>query len=102
MKKIFVLSLSLALLMAAAVLACCSKQEESADAPEEAPAEATEETTADTAEDTTAETTEETSGIDYMVPGFSEHQTGLALDLYFTVGGKEVYENEDLGRAMEP
>ena len=30
------------------------------------------------------------------VPGFSEHQTGLALDLYFTVGGKEVYENEDL------
>lgn len=30
------------------------------------------------------------------VPGFSEHQTGLALDLYFTIGGKDIYENEDL------
>lgn len=30
------------------------------------------------------------------VPGYSEHHTGLALDLYFIVDGKEVYENEDL------
>ena len=30
------------------------------------------------------------------VPGFSEHQTGLALDLYFTIDGKDIYENEDL------
>jgi D-alanyl-D-alanine carboxypeptidase len=30
------------------------------------------------------------------VPGYSEHQTGLALDLYFTIDGKDVYENEDL------
>ena len=40
-------------------------------------------------------------GEDYVkkyvaVPGYSEHHTGLALDLYFTIGGKEVYENEDL------
>jgi D-alanyl-D-alanine carboxypeptidase len=40
-------------------------------------------------------------GEDYVkkyvaVPGFSEHHTGLALDLYFTIGGKDVYENEDL------
>ena len=40
-------------------------------------------------------------GEDYVkkyvaVPGFSEHHTGLALDLYFTVDGKDVYENEDL------
>lgn len=181
MKKIFVLSLSLALLMTA-VLAGCSKQEESADTPEETPADAAEETTADTAEDA--------AGIDYMVlvnkdnvlpdgweealdittitnsvgdevevetkayeaycalkeevekdlegyekgevkleldsarrsieaqqkiwddfmekygeeytvshvavPGFSEHQIGLALDLYFTIDGKDIYENEDL------
>jgi D-alanyl-D-alanine carboxypeptidase len=30
------------------------------------------------------------------VPGYSEHHTGLALDLYFTIGDKTVYENEDL------
>ena len=30
------------------------------------------------------------------VPGYSEHHTGLALDLYFTIDGKDVYENEDL------
>ena len=40
-------------------------------------------------------------GEDYVkkyvaVPGFSEHHTGLALDLYFVIDGKEVYENEDL------
>ena len=29
-------------------------------------------------------------------PGYSEHHTGLALDLYFTIDGKDVYENEDL------
>ena len=30
------------------------------------------------------------------VPGYSEHHTGLALDLYFTIDGKDVYENDDL------
>ena len=30
------------------------------------------------------------------VPGYSEHHTGLSLDLYFIVGDKTVYENEDL------
>lgn len=40
-------------------------------------------------------------GADYVsryvaAPGYSEHQTGLALDLYFIVGDKTVYENEDL------
>ena len=30
------------------------------------------------------------------IPGYSEHHTGLALDLYFRVNGVEVYENEDL------
>ena len=40
-------------------------------------------------------------GVDYVsryvaAPGYSEHQTGLALDLYFIVGDKTVYENEDL------
>lgn len=29
-------------------------------------------------------------------PGYSEHQTGLALDLYLIVDGKNVVENEDL------
>ena len=29
-------------------------------------------------------------------PGYSEHHTGLALDLYFRYDGIEVYENEDL------
>ena len=29
-------------------------------------------------------------------PGTSEHQTGLALDLYFRLDGEDVYENEDL------
>lgn len=40
-------------------------------------------------------------GADYArtyaaTPGYSEHHTGLALDLYFIVGDKTVYENEDL------
>ena len=40
-------------------------------------------------------------GADYVkkyvaVPGYSEHHTGLALDLYLIVDGKTVYENEDL------
>ncbi len=29
-------------------------------------------------------------------PGYSEHHTGLALDLYINVGGKDIYENEDM------
>ena len=40
-------------------------------------------------------------GKDYVkqyvaVPGYSEHHTGLALDLYLIVGGKDIVENEDL------
>ena len=40
-------------------------------------------------------------GEDYVkryvaVPGFSEHHTGLALDLYLIIDGKDVYENEDM------
>jgi D-alanyl-D-alanine carboxypeptidase len=40
-------------------------------------------------------------GEDYVkqyvaVPGYSEHHTGLALDLYLIVDKKTVYENEDL------
>jgi D-alanyl-D-alanine carboxypeptidase len=40
-------------------------------------------------------------GLDYTkktvgVPGYSEHHTGLALDLYLIVDGKEVIYNEDL------
>ena len=30
------------------------------------------------------------------VPGYSEHHTGLALDLYLNVDGKDVYKNEDM------
>lgn len=30
------------------------------------------------------------------VPGYSEHHTGLAIDLYLVVGGKDVYENEEM------
>jgi len=30
------------------------------------------------------------------VPGFSEHHTGLALDLFLIIDGKGVYENEDM------
>lgn len=45
-------------------------------------------------------------GADYVkqyvaVPGYSEHHTGLALDLYFIVDGKTVYENEDLEQYPE-
>lgn len=45
-------------------------------------------------------------GADYVkqyvaVPGYSEHHTGLALDLYFIVGDKTVYENEDLEQYPE-
>ncbi len=32
------------------------------------------------------------------VPGFSEHHTGLALDLYFQIDGADVYYNEDMTR----
>ena len=40
-------------------------------------------------------------GADYAkktvaTPGFSEHHTGLALDLYLIIDGKDVVENEDL------
>ncbi|MBO4913924.1 MAG: M15 family metallopeptidase [Oscillospiraceae bacterium] len=40
-------------------------------------------------------------GEDYVkkyvaVPGFSEHHTGLALDLYLNIDGADVYENEDM------
>lgn len=40
-------------------------------------------------------------GEDYVkkyvaVPGYSEHHTGLALDLYFNIDGKDIVENEDL------
>lgn len=40
-------------------------------------------------------------GADYAakivaVPGYSEHHTGLALDLYFQLDGKDIYYNEDL------
>ncbi len=42
-----------------------------------------------------------TYGEDYVkqyvaVPGFSEHHTGLALDLYLNIDGKDVYLNEDM------
>ena len=30
------------------------------------------------------------------VPGYSEHHTGLALDLYLNIDGTDVYENEDM------
>ena len=30
------------------------------------------------------------------VPGYSEHHTGLALDLYLIIDGKDVYLNEDM------
>ena len=35
------------------------------------------------------------------VPGYSEHQTGLALDLYFIKDGTTVYYNEDLVKYPE-
>ena len=40
-------------------------------------------------------------GADYVkkyvaVPGYSEHHTGLALDLYFNLNGEDVYYNEDM------
>ncbi len=40
-------------------------------------------------------------GEDYVkqyvaVPGFSEHHTGLALDLYLNIDGEDVYLNEDM------
>ncbi len=40
-------------------------------------------------------------GVEYVkqyvaVPGYSEHHTGLALDLFLIIGGKGVYENEDM------
>ena len=40
-------------------------------------------------------------GADYAaktvaVPGYSEHHTGLALDLYLNIDGKDVYLNEDM------
>lgn len=43
----------------------------------------------------------ETYGADYAAktvatPGYSEHHTGLALDLYFRLDGEDVYYNEDM------
>ena len=40
-------------------------------------------------------------GEDYVkkyvaVPGYSEHHTGLALDLYLNIDGQDVYMNEDM------
>lgn len=35
------------------------------------------------------------------VPGYSEHHTGLALDLYLNIDGKDVYHNEDMIRYPE-
>ena len=35
------------------------------------------------------------------VPGYSEHHTGLALDLYLNIDGKDVVENEDLVKYPE-
>lgn len=40
-------------------------------------------------------------GADYAaktvaVPGYSEHHTGLALDLYFRLDGEDIYYNEDM------
>ncbi|MEE5994236.1 MAG: M15 family metallopeptidase [Oscillospiraceae bacterium] len=43
----------------------------------------------------------ETYGADYALktvatPGYSEHHTGLALDLYLNIDGEDVYLNEDM------
>ncbi|MBQ6971008.1 MAG: M15 family metallopeptidase [Synergistaceae bacterium] len=35
------------------------------------------------------------------IPGYSEHHTGLALDLYFRLDGKDVYYNEDMVKYPE-
>ena len=40
-------------------------------------------------------------GEDYVklyvaVPGYSEHHTGLAIDLFLVIDGKQVYENEEM------
>lgn len=45
-------------------------------------------------------------GADYAAktvaqPGFSEHHTGLALDLYLIIDGKDVTENEDMVKYPE-
>ena len=45
-------------------------------------------------------------GADYAAktvakPGYSEHHTGLALDLYFRLNGEDVYYNEDMVRYPE-
>ena len=45
-------------------------------------------------------------GADYVkkyvaVPGYSEHHTGLALDLYLNIDGKDVYLNEDMVKYPE-
>ncbi len=45
-------------------------------------------------------------GADYAAktvaqPGFSEHHTGLALDLYLIIDGKDVTENEDMEQYPE-
>ena len=39
---------------------------------------------------------EEYAKMTVAVPGFSEHQTGLALDLYLIIDGEDIIENEDL------
>ncbi len=45
-------------------------------------------------------------GADYAkktvaTPGYSEHHTGLALDLYLNIDGKDVYENDEMIRHPE-
>lgn len=35
------------------------------------------------------------------VPGYSEHHTGLALDLYLNINGEDVYYNEDMVKYPE-
>ena len=35
------------------------------------------------------------------VPGYSEHHTGLALDLYLNIDGEDVYHNEDMEQYPE-
>lgn len=35
------------------------------------------------------------------VPGYSEHQTGIALDLYLIIDGEEVYLNEEMEKYPE-
>ena len=48
----------------------------------------------------------EKNGEDYVKrnvasPGYSEHQTGLALDLYLNIDGNDVYDNEEMAKYPE-